>query len=417
MPQMPSPWYPDSALALLRDPYRFISKTCRRLKSDVFQTRLALQPTICMTGREAAKLLYESPHFTRQKAAPSPVVATLFGRGGVQGLDGGAHRHRKALFMGLMTPKRIEALAHEAHQQWRLAVQRWSRRDSVTLYPAAQQVLARAVCHWAGVPLAEGHVERRTEQLALLFDGAGSIGPRHWAARQARQKTESWICDVIEAYRLDSRPKGDPSPAAVIARHRDLDGQLLPSRVAAVELLNLLRPTIAISVYVVLIAHALHEHPTYREAFAAGDQTLVEPFVQEVRRAYPFFPAVAARVKEPFDWEGFRFPEGRRVLLDLYGTNHDPRFWDEPDVFRPERFVDRSIDAFSFIAQGGGDHSQHHRCAGECITIALMKQAVEFLSREIEYQVPKQDLRIEFSRMPALPRSKFVMEGVRAKVS
>jgi fatty-acid peroxygenase len=417
MPPMPSPWYPDSTLPLLSDPYRFISKTCRRLGSDVFQTRLLLQPTICMTGREATKLLYESPNFTRHKAAPRRLVATLFGRGGVQGLDGAAHRHRKALFMSLMTPERIEALVHETHQQWRLAVQRWSRRDSVTLYPAAQQVLTRAVCHWAGVPLPEGDVERRTQQLSLLFDAAGAIGPRHWAARQARQKTESWTCDVIEAYRLDARPKGDPSPAAVIARHRDLDGQALTSRVAAVELLNLLRPTIAISVYVVLMAHALHEHPTYGEAISSGDSTLVEPFVQEVRRVYPFFPAVAARVKEPFEWQGYRFPEGRRVLLDLYGTNHDPRHWGEPDVFRPERFAGRTIDAYSFIPQGGGDPNHHHRCAGEWITIALMKQAVEFLSREIDYRVPKQDLRIEFSRMPALPRSEFVMEGVRAKVS
>jgi fatty-acid peroxygenase len=39
----------------------------------------------------------------------------------------------------------------------------------------------------------------------------------------------------------------------------------------------------------------------------------------------PFFPAVAARVRRDFDWKGYRLPRGRRVLLDLYGTDYDPR--------------------------------------------------------------------------------------------
>jgi fatty-acid peroxygenase len=36
---------------------------------------------------------------------------TLFGRGGVQALDGRAHRVRKGLFMELMTRERVEELA------------------------------------------------------------------------------------------------------------------------------------------------------------------------------------------------------------------------------------------------------------------------------------------------------------------
>jgi fatty-acid peroxygenase len=117
-------------------------------------------------------------------------------------------------------------------------------------------------------------------------------------------------------------------------------------------------------------------------------------------------------VRRDFEWQGYRFPQGRRVLLDLYGTNHDARSWETPETFRPERFVDWDRGPFNFVPQGGGDHHMHHRCPGEWITIELMKQASEVLSRSIRYDVPEQDLRIDYSRLPALPRSRFIIKNV-----
>ena len=46
----------DSTLALLRNPYGFISETCRALDTDLFETRILLQETICMTGAAAAEV-------------------------------------------------------------------------------------------------------------------------------------------------------------------------------------------------------------------------------------------------------------------------------------------------------------------------------------------------------------------------
>lgn len=59
MPQIPRDRSPDSTLALALDPYGFISKRCRQHRSDLFQTRLLLQPTICMSGPGAAELFYD----------------------------------------------------------------------------------------------------------------------------------------------------------------------------------------------------------------------------------------------------------------------------------------------------------------------------------------------------------------------
>ena len=104
------------------------------------------------------------------------------------------------------------------------------------------------------------------------------------------------------------------------------------------------------------------------------------------------------------------------MILDLYGTNHDERIWEKPESFWPERFRDRDISPFDLIPQGGGDYQTNHRCPGEWITIELMKVVLHLLTRSITYDVPAQDLRVSLSRIPALPRSRFVITNI-ARVS
>lgn len=84
----------------------------------------------------------------------------------------------------------------------------------------------------------------------------------------------------------------------------------------------------------------------------------------------------------------------------------------EPGAFRPERFHDREPEAFDLIPQGAGNHHAGHRCPGEWITIAVMKAAVRLLTGAMRYDVPAQDLRIDLSRMPAVPASRFVIRNV-----
>ena len=273
-----------------------------------------------------------------------------------------------------------------------------------------EEVLTRAVCSWAGVEVGGDEVADRSRMLTELFEHAGSVGPDHWRSRFARRRADRWIAGMVRDVR-PGRIKPPPDSAlAVVAAWRDLEGALLPPRVAAVELLNLLRPTVAISVFVTFAAHALHHHPEWRER-VQGDAE-VAWFVQEVRRFYPFFPATMARLRRNVVWKDRELPAGRRTLLDLYGTNRDPRIWSSPDEFHPERFRDREIGAHELVPQGGGDHHLNHRCAGEWITIRLMETAVKILAREFSYEVPPQDLALEMARLPALPPDRFVITGI-----
>ncbi|HXF62613.1 MAG TPA: cytochrome P450 [Caldilineaceae bacterium] len=403
----------DSSLALLSNGYRFISKRRQRYGSDLFETRLLLQKAICVTGEDAARMFYHPGRFTRVGAMPPTTLMLLQDKGSVQTLDGEAHRQRKQMFMSLMTPASIEKLTQAVAEQWRAHLARWETMETVALHDEVRGILCRAACRWAAVPLTEAEAQQRTREFGAMIDGAGSVGPRNWWALLLRTRTERWASKIIGQVRAGKLHAPEGSAAHVIAWHREPDGALLEPALAAVELLNILRPTVAIARFVTFAALALYEFPEYRQRLQAGDDTLLEWFVQEVRRYYPFFPFIAGRVRQPFEWQGHRFAAGTWVILDLYGTNHDERVWQDPEVFYPERFRDWDGSAFNFIPQGGGDYEDGHRCAGEWATIAVLKTAVRLLSTAMRYDLPPQNLRVSLSKMPALPQSGFVIRNVR----
>jgi fatty-acid peroxygenase len=404
----------DHTIALVHDPYRFISNMCRRLRSDIFMGRLLLTPTICLRGADGADLFYRSQRLIRHGAALRRIEKTLVGKGGVQGLDDEAHRHRKALFLAIISPEHISALTGLVDHALDGVTRRLAAGRTIVFYEVARELLMRTTCAWAGVPLPEREVAQRTREVAALFDYAGSIGPRHWWARWARRRCERWMRGLVGDVRSGRLRPAPDSALHQIAFHRDHLGQELAPEVAAVEMLNIIRPTVAVAVYLVQALHALHQNPSCGPLItAAGDAADAYPhwFVQEVRRWYPFFPAAVARVRETFTWHDHTFPAGHRVLLDLYGTNHDERIWGDPEAFRPERFRGWTDDGISLVAQGGGDRRFTHRCPGEPLAVALMTTTIKHFARTRTYRIPAQDLELDYQRLPALPRSRLIMTG------
>ncbi|REC93571.1 cytochrome P450 [Kushneria indalinina] len=415
MTDLPAEHRLDSTLDLMGEGYLYIGNRCQTHASPIFRARILFENTLCLRGAEAAKLFYNTETCRRAGAAPMRLQKTLFGVGGVQGLDDEAHRHRKAMFMDLMSPEGIDALVNRVNTEWQRALTRWETMAEVHLFKECQFILCRAVCAWAGVPLPEADLERRTHQLAAMIDGAGAVGPRHWQARRSRDDAENWIGKLVEKVRRtpeDYEESREQSALIRFSLHRDEHGELLPIRVVAVEILNVLRPTLAVSRYMVFIAHALHCWPETRPD--VDDDDAIHRFVQEVRRYYPFFPVAAARLRHDVEWQGYTLPGGTRLLLDLYGTNHDPDGWEAPETFDPERFRHREVDAWQLIPQGGGDHHVNHRCPGEWITIRLMEETIRRLDA-MHWTVPEQDLAIDLSEIPALPDSGMILREVHPR--
>lgn len=413
--QMPREEGIDHTLSLMREGYMYILNRRKSFNSDVFETRLLGQKAICMGGKEATEIFYDSDKFKRKDAAPNRAVQTLFGKNGVQALDGLVHKHRKEMFMSIMSPEGLNNLINITKKQWEIAVDRWGQMDAVILYDEVKEMMCKTACQWTGVPVQEDEVKRLTKDLGAMFESAAAVGLAHWLGRNARNRVEKWMGEIIDKVRDG---KVNPPEYTALHRfswHRDLQGNLLDTETAAVEVINILRPIVAIAIFISFIVLALHHYPEEKKKLETRDEKYAQMFVQEVRRFYPFFPFVVALVKKDFIWNGYKFEEGTLTLLDLYGTNHDPKVWENPDVFNPDRFDKWEGNPFSFIPQGGGDYFLGHRCAGEWVTIEAMKASLDYLVNRIEYEVPDQDLSFSMVNMPSIPHSKVIIKKVKRR--
>jgi fatty-acid peroxygenase len=414
MPRIPRDRIPDSTLLLLREGYRFLPNRFRRHKSNIFRTRLALKRTFCVSGPEAAEMFYTPDRFAREGAMP-PTARLLQDKGSVQMLEGEEHRHRKAMFMHLMTEEGIEGLLEISGRLWAQRIEEWSGLDRIVLLDEIEHLLCAATCEWAGLRLSENSLSRRTIEFSAMLSSSAMVGPDAVRATLLRERSRLWARKVIRDVRSGRRSVRDTSPLSIIARHRDEDRELLPAKIAAVELINVLRPIVAVARYIVCTAHALELYPENRVLVANRDGKNIDSFTNEIRRWYPFFPFIGGIAQESFTWRDHQFRKGDRVLLDIYGTNRDRRYWDRADEFRPTRFDEWDENPFAFIPQGGGDYGTTHRCPGDGITTALMKQAATIFARDITYRVPPQDLSISLRIIPTQPASGFIITDVRRR--
>jgi fatty-acid peroxygenase len=406
----------DSTLALRREGYDFISRRCAELRTNIFATRLLLHPVICLRGAEAAEMFYAPGRFIRRGAMPQITLRLLQDRGSVQLLEGPTHRHRKELFLSfLFAPDQISRLCAIFRSEWLTAVLDWERRDEIVLLDEMNLLLTRSVMRWVGIPRHDKTPQVLCRELTAMIENAGSFGPNAWLALMKRRRTERFLITIVRNIR--KRPASLPqmAPARIIALHRSMDGQLLPERSAAIEILNVLRPVVAIARYIVFCAMALARYPHLRQFMAEGNGAYLEKFVEEVRRLYPFFPIIGGRALRACHWKGYRIRKGAWVLLDLFGTNHDAARVPAPLRFSPRRAPSWRMQGFDFIPQGGGDVAQTHRCPGEAVTVALMMEATRLLARSIAYKVPRQNLALNLQRIPTRPGSGFVMRKVRRK--
>lgn len=385
-----------SVPALLRG-YRFLPALRARHHAATLETRLLGRRVLCVSGAEGARLFYDERLVRRRDAVPKPLANTLFGRGAVHGLDGAEHQQRKAMFLSVLDDASSVDLAQRTAPRWQDA---FGRRDGhpVSVFDVAVEVLGAAACEWAGIP-AERVPDGMPRVLARIVDGFGSVGLRHVRGRLARVRADRWATAMIRDARAGRLGLPEDRPLAVVAAHTGAEGDVLAEHTAAVELLNLIRPTVAVAWLLDYAALMLQGHPRLLPDLRTADDRRLEAFSLEVRRCCPFVPALAARADVDFDWHGIHVPAGRLIILDVYGTDQDPQRYPEPGHFDPDRFLHRPPDAFGYLPQGGGA-STGHRCPGERIAIEAIKTFVRVLG-STEYTVLPQDLRLRLSRMPA----------------
>jgi fatty-acid peroxygenase len=393
----------DLGLDLLASGYRAVPEQRARTggQSD-FCTRLLGRRTLVVRGADGVRLLYDGSIVQRHRAVPAALSGLLFGRGAVHGLDGAAHLLRKRLFLEILTADRVGALASRAGERLVAQVAEWPARQEVAVFNELATAYGFAVLEWAGIGCRSPEAHRVVRELARIVDGFGGAGSAYLRGWQARITMNRWAHGVIDQARTGARTPDDGTALAVLARCD------LPARKAAVELLNVLRPTVAVAWLGTFAVLALAQHPEWRGRMT----TDAEAFAHEVRRTCPFVPALTGVAARPFEHHDRRYPAGTRILLDVPGTNTDPQLWTDPGAFRPERFVGWQPDPWSYVPQGGGHAETGHRCPGEPATVALLARTLRVLC-EVDFTVV--DPHVEQTRIPTAPRAGLRLVDVRLR--
>lgn len=418
---------PDQAPALLRDGYLFAGRLRDRLPDDAdpdaIQMRLLGRPALLVRGPDAVRFFTDTTVVRRHGALPGVVANVLFCQAAVHGLDDAEHLQRKAMFLAIINGTAVHRLVASVDDAWRNQLAQWERDGGGSVYDSAVHVFGRSVLAWAGVPATPTQAQAVVRDLATIVDGFGVLGPAHLRARRARHCTDTWATRVISQTRAGVPEADRDSPLTTVAGWPDEHGELLPAHTAAVELQNLLRPTVAVARFAAFTALALHQHPQWRErlrveatagtgAGIPGAQAMA--FAREVRRVTPFVPILGAIAREAVTWRGHRLQAGTRLLLDVYGTDLDLRAWQDAERFRPERFLPgQTHDIDALVPQGGGEVAAGHRCPGEDIALGLIAVTATVLSRA-DWELPAQDLTVNMRRMPTMPASAVRLANVRS---
>jgi len=94
--------------------------------------------------------------------------------------------------------------------------------------------------------------------------------------------------------------------------------------------------------------------PTYEDLMKLRYARTV---VEESMRLYPPVWMLARTAIQDDEIAGFRIPAGSEILIFPYITQRHPKWWPEPDVFRPERFAPENSAArtrYAYLPFGAG---------------------------------------------------------------
>lgn len=75
---------------------------------------------------------------------------------------------------------------------------------------------------------------------------------------------------------------------------------------------------------------------------------------QEAMRLYPPALAFARRPKQRLQLAGYTIPRGATIFLSPYATQRNPRYFERPESFEPERWRTISPPKFAYFPFGGG---------------------------------------------------------------
>ncbi|KAL3877673.1 hypothetical protein ACJMK2_035344 [Sinanodonta woodiana] len=110
----------------------------------------------------------------------------------------------------------------------------------------------------------------------------------------------------------------------------------------------------------------------------------MDQFVNETLRFYPPFARFNRHVTNTVTYGPYTFPAGSTVNINAYQIHHDPDYYEDPDVFDPERFSTErksTINSITFLPFGCGPRN----CIGMRMALVEAKIALVKVLQKVKF--------------------------------
>ncbi|CAL5371265.1 unnamed protein product [Camellia sinensis] len=117
--------------------------------------------------------------------------------------------------------------------------------------------------------------------------------------------------------------------------------------------------------------------------------TYLKCALKETLRLHPPIPLLLHETAEDAEISGYHIPARSRVMINAWAIGRDPNSWDDPDTFRPSRFLKENVpdfkgSNFEFIPFGSGRRS----CPGMQLGLYGLEMSVAHLLHCFTWELP-----------------------------
>lgn len=147
----------------------------------------------------------------------------------------------------------------------------------------------------------------------------------------------------------------------------------------------------------------------------------LDAVLKESMRLYPVAPFIVRKITQPTELPAsdgkpsLTLPEGALACVWIYGLHRNDKFWENPDDFKPERWLKEAHDVVpgSYMPFAHGPRN----CLGQPLAHIILRTFLAHLLKEFDFQIPpgeameRKDMQVGFTVLPrggvslvALPR-------------
>jgi cytochrome P450 len=399
-PMPPGPRLPKSVAAaaflFLRDP---VMGRFRRRYGDAFIVPLPVfGRSVIVSSPELVKQVFRAPPDVLAFGEASPLGVVL-GPGSLFSMDGEQHLRERRLILPAFHGERMKSYEGIIEEEAVREMAMWPEGREFATLGGFMRITLNSILR--AVFGAQGHDVSELADVLPDFVTLGSrlslfpalqrdLGPFTPGRRfhRLRARYDAIIDRMIDAARTDPDLDARDDVMAMLLRANYDDGSSMSRTAIADELLTLLaagHETTATSL--AWTVERLRRHPRIlarltAEAREEPGNRLRLATIYKVQRTRPVIVGTGRRVVQNFRLADWEIPRGHHIMAAATMIHKDPRFFERPLEFDPDRFVDRKPDTYTWIPFGGGTR----RCPGAAFAHMEMDIVVRTLLERFDLQ-------------------------------